>query len=149
MLGVTAGETAHLREHSAGATHAARWAAQVRPPSPFSQMIDADDYSAACDDLADLGLTEDQIDDVWRWHRITQRRQVQTAGGVVVVRLLSYIFGGNKGASIQIRAVGMLFAFDLEHLAGYTSLQQAAEAIGCSQPALTMSAKGARRALEG
>ena len=112
-------------------------------------MIDADDYSAACDDLADLGLTEDQIDDVWRWHRITQRRQVQTAGGVVVVRLLSYIFGGNKGASIQIREVGMLFAFDLEHLAGYTSLQQAAEAIGCSQPALTMSAKGARRALEG
>lgn len=118
-------------------------------PFPFSTMIDADDYSAACDDLADLGLTEDQIDDVWRWHRITQMRQVQTAGGVVVVRLLSYIFGGNKGASIQIRAVGMLFAFDLEHLAGYTSLQQAAEAIGCSQPALTMSAKGARRALEG
>lgn len=112
-------------------------------------MIDADDYSAACDDLADLGLTEDQIDDVWRWHRITQRRQVQTAGGVVVVRLLSYIFGGNKGASIQIRAVGMLFAFDLEHLAGYTSMDQAAAAISCTQQALTVSAKGARRALEG
>ena len=148
-MGVTAGRDRHIR----GSTVQA--GSQTTPggasPTTLSilHMIDADDYSAACDDLADLGLTEDQIDDVWRWHRITQRRQVQTAGGVVVVRLLSYIFGGNKGASIQIRAVGMLFAFDLEHLAGYTSMDQAAEAIGCSQPALTMSAKGARRALEG
>jgi len=112
-------------------------------------MIDDADYSAACDDLADLGLTEDQIDDVWRWHRITARRQAQTAGGVAVVRLLGYIFGGNKGASIQIRAVGLLFAFDLEHLAGYTSMDHAAKTIGCTQQALTVSAKGARKAIEG
>jgi hypothetical protein len=112
-------------------------------------MIDDADYLAACDDLVDIGLTEEQIDDVWRWHQITQRRQMQIAGGIVVVRLLSYIFGGNKGASIQIRAVGLLFAFDLEHLAEYTSLQQAADVIGCSQPALTMSAKAARKAIEG
>ena len=112
-------------------------------------MIDDADYSAACDDLADIGLDEDQIDDVWRWHRITARRQAQTAGGVAVVRLLGYIFGGNKGASIQIRAVGLLFAFDLEHLAGFTSMDHAAETIGCTQQALTGSAKGAKRAIEG
>ena len=110
-------------------------------------MIDADDYSAAVDDLLDLGLTEEQAEDVWRWHQITAKAQAQTAGGIAIVRLLEYIFAGNKGASLQIRAVGLLFAFDLEHLAGFTSLQNAATAIGCSQPALTMSAQSARKAL--
>jgi hypothetical protein len=110
-------------------------------------MIDADDYSAAVDDLLDLGLTEDQAEEVWRWHQNTAKAQAQTAGGIAIVRLLEYIFAGNKGASLQIRAVGLLFAFDLEHLAGFTSLQNAATAIGCSQPALTMSAQSARKAL--
>jgi hypothetical protein len=110
-------------------------------------MYDEDDIQAAIDDLMDLGFIEAEAKVILRWHRTTAEAQAQTAGGIAIVRLLEYIFGGNKGASLQIRAVGLLFAFDLEHLAGFTSLQDAATAIGCSQPALTMSAQSARKAL--
>ena len=102
---------------------------------------------ADIDDLLDLGFDEEEAETILCWHRTEAKKEAQTAGGVAIVRLLEYIFGGNKGASLHIRAVGLLFAFDLEHLAGFTSLQDAAAAIGCSQPALTMSAQSARRAL--
>jgi hypothetical protein len=99
------------------------------------------------EELLDLGFDADEADTILCWHRTASKVEAQTAGGVAIVRLMEYIFGGNKGASLHIRAVGLLFAFDLEHLAGFTSLQDAAAAIGCSQPALTMSAQSARRAL--
>lgn len=106
--------------------------------------LDAD----TIDELLDLGLTEDQVDAVWAWHMPRCRSLVQTAGGVALVRMLTHLFGGNRGSSIAIRAAGMLFAFRLEHLAGWTSMEQAGEELGCSQPALSRTAREARAALE-
>lgn len=108
-----------------------------------------DDLDASTtEELLDIGLTEDQVDAVWAWHLPRCRTLVQTAGGVAVVRMLTHLFAGNRGSSIAIRAAGMLFAWRLEHLAGWTSMDQAAEELGCSQPALSRTAREARRALE-
>lgn len=101
------------------------------------------------EELLDLGLTEDQVDEVWAWHARRCRALVQTAGGVALVRILSHLFSGNKGSSISIRAAGMLFAFRLEHLAGWSSMDEAAGELGCSQPALSRTAKEARVAIQG
>ena len=110
----------------------------------FMDDLDAD----TTDELLDLGLTEDQVDAVWAWHLPRCRALAQTAGGVALVRMLTHLFSGNRGSSIAIRAAGMLFAFRLEHLAGWSSMEQAGEELGCSQPALSRTAREARLALE-
>ncbi len=112
-------------------------------------MIDDADYSAACDDLADLGLTEDQIDDVWRWHRITARRQAQTAGGVALVRILSHLLGGHNDGKISVRLAGLAWAYGLGHLTGYDSAADNAHVLGVSRQAIGEAVKAARKAIEG
>ena len=112
-------------------------------------MTDADDYSAACDDLADLGLTEDQIDDVWRWHRITARRQAQTAGGVAIVRLLTYMLTGHKDADLHLRLVGLAFGVGMGHLSGHEHQAAAAHALGVSRQAVADAGERARKAILG
>jgi hypothetical protein len=113
------------------------------------QMTDADDYSAACDDLADLGLTEDQIDDVWRWHRITARRQAQTAGGVAIVRLLTYMLNGHKDSNLHLRLVGLAFGVGMGHITGHEHQAAAAHALGVSRQAVADAGERARKAILG
>ena len=112
-------------------------------------MIDDADYSAACDDLADLGLTEDQIDDVWRWHRITARRQAQTAGGVAIVRLLTYMLTGHKDSNLHLRLVGLAFGVGMGHLSGHEHHAAAAHALGVSRQAVADAGERARKAILG
>ena len=112
-------------------------------------MIDDADYSAACDDLADLGLTEDQIDDVWRWHRITARRQAQTAGGVAIVRLLTYMLTGHKDSNLHLRLVGLAFGVGMGHLSGHEHQAAAAHALGVSRQAVADAGERARKAILG
>lgn len=112
-------------------------------------MINDADYSAACDDLADLGLTEDQIDDVWRWHYITARRQAQTAGGVAIVRILSWLLDATARSNMRLRIVGMAFGTGLGHLTGYEDMSQAAAALGVSHQAVEYAAKQASKAMLG
>ncbi|CAB4134573.1 hypothetical protein UFOVP781_17 [uncultured Caudovirales phage] len=112
-------------------------------------MIDADDYSAACDDLADIGLTEDQIDDVWRWHRITARRQAQTAGGVAIVRLLTYMLTGHKDSNLHLRLVGLAFGVGMGHITGHEHQAAAAHALGVSRQAVADAGERARKAILG
>ena len=114
-----------------------------------THMTDADDYLAACDDLADLGLTEDQIDDVWRWHRITARRQAQTAGGVAIVRLLTYMLTGHKDADLHLRLVGLAFGVGMGHLSGHEHQAAAAHALGVSRQAVADAGERARKAILG
>jgi hypothetical protein len=123
-MGVTAGETA---------TH----------------MIDDADYSAACDDLADIGLDEDQIDDVWRWHRITARRQAQTAGGVAIVRLLTYMLTGHKDSNLHLRLVGLAFGVGMGHITGHEHQAAAAHALGVSRQAVADAGERAKKAILG
>jgi hypothetical protein len=112
-------------------------------------MIDDADYSAACDDLADLGLTEDQIDDVWRWHKVTAEAQAQTAGGIAIVRLLTYLAGGHRDANLRLRLTAVAFGTGLGHLTGHKDMSQAAAALGVSHAAVKDAAKQAARALLG
>lgn len=115
----------------------------------FFKMIDDADYSAACDDLADLGLTEDQIDDVWRWHRVTARRQAQTAGGVAVVRLLTYMLTGHKDSNLHLRLVGLAFGVGMGHITGHEHQAAAAHALGVSRQAVADAGERARKAILG
>jgi hypothetical protein len=112
-------------------------------------MTNDEDYSAACDDLADIGLTPDQIDDVWRWHRITQRRQMQTAGGIAIVRILSHIFSGHVDGNLAVRVAGLAWGFGLGHLTGHDCAADHAHELGVSRQAIAEAAKAARKALEG
>lgn len=112
-------------------------------------MIDDADYSAACDDLADLGLTEDQIDDVWLWHQDMAKRQAQTAGGVVVVRLLTYLLDGHKDGSLSVRVAAVAYGTGLRNLVQHKSVEECAESLGVSRQALESAAKQAKRALLG
>ena len=111
-------------------------------------MTNDEDYSAACDDLADIGLTADQIDDVWRWHRITQRRQMQTAGGIAIVRILSHIFSGHVDGNLAVRVAGLAWGFGLGHLTGHATAADHADRLGVSKQAIGEAAKAARRAIE-
>ena len=146
MLGVTAGETAQLsgrRDRNAAESMG------VTAGETAHHMIDDADYSAACDDLADLGLTEDQIDDVWRWHRITARRQAQTAGGVAIVRLLTYMLTGHKDSNLHLRLVGLAFGVGMGHLSGHEHQAAAAHALGVSRQAVADAGERARKAILG
>ena len=99
--------------------------------------------------LADLGLTEDQIDDVWRWHRITARRQAQTAGGVAIVRLLTYMLTGHKDADLHLRLVGLAFGVGMGHITGHEHQAAAAHALGVSRQAVADAGERARKAILG
>ena len=112
-------------------------------------MINADDYQAAAEDLADLGLTEDQIDEVWKWHQETSKRQAQTAGGVVVVRLLTYLLDGHKDGSMPVRVAAIAYGTGLRNLVQHKSVEECAEALGVSRQALESAAKQAKKALLG
>ena len=116
-------------------------------------MTDDADYSAACDDLADMGLDEDQIEDVWRWHTVTTsvtaRRQAQTEGGVAIVRLLTYMLTGNKKSNLQLRLVGLAFGLGMGHLTGHEHQAAAAHALGVTRQAVADAGERAKKAILG
>jgi len=105
-------------------------------------------YESAVEELGDLGLTEDQIDAVWIWHSQTLRAQVQTTGGVVIVRLLTYLLGGHTDARIAVRLAGLAWGFGLGHLTGHPHAADHAHTLGVSRQAIAEAAKGARKALD-
>jgi hypothetical protein len=112
-------------------------------------MIDADYYQSALDDLLDLGLTQDQAKSVWQWHQVVAVAQSQTAGGVAIVRLLSYMLDATSRANLQLRLTGMAFGTGLGHLTGHADMSQAAAALGVSHQAVEYAAKQASKAMLG
>ena len=112
-------------------------------------MINADDYQAAAEDLADLGLTDDQIDNVWVWHQEIAKRQAQTAGGVVIVRLLTYLLDGHKDGSLPVRVAAVAYGTGLRNLIQHKSVEECAESLGVSRQALESASKQAKKALLG
>jgi hypothetical protein len=112
-------------------------------------MIDDADYSAACDDLADIGLDEDEIVDVWRWHSVTSARQAQTAGGVAIVRLLTYMLSAHRDADLRLRLTGLAYGVGLGHLTRHEHQAAAAHALGVSRQAVADAGERARKAILG
>lgn len=97
--------------------------------------------SRTLDELAELGLTEEQAERVLEWHRDAAWEEVQAAGGVVVSRLLGFILGrpgSSRVASTRLRALGMAFSAGLNDLTGCSSMTEAAKAEGCSPKALSL-----------
>ena len=111
-------------------------------------MINADDPDGLFADLEMLGITGCQAVEVMDWHRAIVESRERTAAGVVIIRLIQYLFGGASERRMDIRAAGVLFAFGLQHAKGWRSMDDAAEELGCSQPAIVRTAKLARAALE-
>ena len=112
-------------------------------------MIHADDHDGLIADLLDLGLTEDQADDVYMWHSVLIHRREQTAGGVVIVRLVSHLTAGHSDANLRLRLAGLAWAFGLGHLTGYQHQADHAHALGVSRQAVADAARMAKRAIEG
>lgn len=112
-------------------------------------MIDANDYEAAVGDLAEFGLTEDQIEQVWHWHRRTCWQQAQTAGGVVIMRLLSYLLDGHCDASLRVRLAAVAYGTGLRKIMPHKSMEECAESLGISRQALESAAKQAAKAIVG
>lgn len=112
-------------------------------------MTDATDFDSAACELAEIGLTDDQIELVWSWHRITCVQQAQSAGGVVIVRLLSYLLDGHKDGSLPVRVAAIAYGTGLRNLVQHKSVEECAEALGVSRQALESAAKQAKKALLG
>jgi hypothetical protein len=100
-------------------------------------------------DLLEIGLSQDQAEDVLIWHEAESQKQAQITGGIVVIRLLDYLLNGHTDASVRLRLTALAFAYRLEHLAGYTSQREAAEDLGCTQQAISSALLQAKRAIEG
>ncbi len=107
------------------------------------------DYSAGIDELIELGLTHDQAEDVWVWYVKACRQQMQTTGGVVVIRLLSYMLDATSRANLQLRLTGLAFGTGLGHLTGHKDMSQAAAELGVSHQAVELAAKKAAKAILG
>lgn len=101
------------------------------------------------EELLDLGLTDDQVDEVWAWHARRSRQLAQTAGGVALVRILSHLLGGHNDGKISVRLAGMAWAYGLGHLTGYDSAADNAHVLGVSRQAIGEAVKAARKAIEG
>lgn len=101
------------------------------------------------EELLDLGLTEDQVDEVWAWHARRSRQLAQTAGGVALVRILSHLLGGHNDGKISVRLAGLAWAYGLGHLTGYDSAADNAHVLGVSRQAIGEAVKAARKAIEG
>ena len=113
----------------------------TRPASFNRSATQAVHTSRKLDELADLGLTEEQAEQVLEWHRDAVWLEVQNAGGVVVSRLLGFILGrpgSSRVASTRLRALGMAFAAGLNELTGCSSMTEAAKGEGCSPKALSL-----------
>jgi len=97
--------------------------------------------SRTLDELAELGLTEEQAERVLEWHRDAVWQAVQQAGGVVVSRLLGFILGKpgeSRVANARLRCLGVAFAAGLNGLTGASSMTEAARREGCSPKALSL-----------
>ena len=97
--------------------------------------------SRTLDELAELGLTEEQAERVLEWHRDAVWQDVQQAGGVVVSRLLGFILGKpgeSRVANARLRSLGVAFAAGLNGLAGASSMTEAAKRERCSPRALSL-----------
>lgn len=112
-------------------------------------MINADDEQSALAELADFGLTEDQADEVYLWHRGIVEDRERTAGGVAIVRLLSHLTAGHSDGNLRLRLAGVAWGFGLGHLTGYEHQADHAHALGVSRQAVADASKLARRAIAG
>jgi hypothetical protein len=113
----------------------------IRPGNYRLYATQAVHTSRTRDELAELGLTEEQAERVLEWHRDAVWSEVQDAGGVVVSRLLGFILGrpgSSRIASTRLRALGMAFAAGLNDLTGCSSMTEAARGEGCSPKALSL-----------
>jgi hypothetical protein len=122
----------------------------TRPENYARFATQAVHTSRTLDELADLGLTEEQAERVLEWHRDAVWQEVQQAGGVVVSRLLGFILGRpgeSRVANARLRSLGVAFAAGLNGLTGASSMTEAAKREGCSPRALSLVAAEAAQYL--
>lgn len=101
-------------------------------------MISSDDYAEALQDLIHhIGLTEDQADAVWEWHQGTCNRLANTACQITVLNVMRRIFRKSKNTNPASSVLGILFALKLEHIAGVSSMEEAAACFDLTVPQLT------------
>jgi hypothetical protein len=96
-------------------------------------------------DLADL--TEGQAAGIAEWHeeRLNDERAVW--GGMLLVRLFTWLLDGHKATDMRVRVHATAFAMGLGHLTGHKNQEQAGKALGVSGMAISDMAKRAKQAI--
>jgi hypothetical protein len=105
------------------------------------------DPRALSEDLAEFGLTEDQVELVIAWHLVTAKRLAYTAGGAVARRLLAYLLDGHRDASLPLRVAGVVHGLGFRTMVQHRTLEEHADALGVSRHALQAAAAQAKRAI--
>lgn len=96
-------------------------------------------------DLADL--TEGQAEGIAEWHQERLNDERSAWGGMLLVRLFTWLLDGHKATDMRIRVNATAFALGLGHLTGHKSQEQAAKALGVSGMAVSDMATRAKQAI--
>ena len=96
-------------------------------------------------DLADL--TEGQAAGIAEWHEERLNEERADWGGVVVVRLLTWLMDGHQTADMRIRVVATAYGLGLGHLTPYRSQEAASKTLGVGPMAISDMAKRAKAAI--
>ena len=96
-------------------------------------------------DLADL--TEGQSAGIAEWHEERLNEERADWGGVMIVRLLTWLLDGHSAADMRLRVNATAFGLGLGHLTEYKSQEQAAKALKVSAMAVSEMAKRAKGAV--
>jgi hypothetical protein len=96
-------------------------------------------------DLADL--TEGQAAGIAEWHAEQLAEQRADWGGMVLVRLLTWLLDGHSAADMRLRVTATAFGLGLGHLTHHKSQEAAAKALSVSAMAVSDMAKRAKEAI--
>ena len=96
-------------------------------------------------DLADL--TEGQAEGIAEWHKERLDDERAAWGGMVLVRVLTWLLDGHSAADMRLRVNATAFGLGLGHLTHYKSQEQMSKALKVSAMAVSDMAKRAKGAI--
>lgn len=96
-------------------------------------------------DLADL--TEGQAAGIAEWHDEKLNEQRSDWGGMILVRVLTWLLDGHSAADMRLRVNATAFGLGLGHLTAYKSQEDVAKALKVSAMAVSDMAKRAKQAI--
>jgi hypothetical protein len=96
-------------------------------------------------DLADL--TEGQAAGIAEWHEERLNEQRSDWGGMILVRVLTWLLDGHSAADMRLRVNATAFGLGLGHLTPFKNQEAAAKALKVGPMAVSDMAKRAKQAV--
>jgi hypothetical protein len=104
-----------------------------------------DEIIAELMDLADL--TEGQAAGITEWHEERVNEERASWGGMVLVRMLTWLLDGHNAADMRLRVNATAFGLGLGHLTSYRSQEDVSKGLKVSAMAVSEMAKRAKKAV--